>query len=593
MALSSTNMPDLRTRLTLDTSDFTTGLVHARGEARLFGREIGGVANHFSTAAVAMATFATVSLFTAGIIATAFMGSIAVLMTLGVVSAFQAESVQAAWSQTGEHLRKGMLESARAYIPVLERLAERTRTWFDSIQPSITAVFDRLAPLFEDLAVSFQDWFGDLVERMPSMVDNALAFLFEIGPAWDQMTDNMRVGWNDMYQAVIDFGPTILKDGLPPFGTFVGNLLSMLGSIVEAASQLSGPFFTALAVVSDELKLRFADLLVEITPELALFGGTLENLGLGLIALLDGIGPQLRDMIAELNHLGPFVEQLFAGLGPTLEGLLGVVVEVNQALMPLWESLAVFIPQLGLVLVAFGRVFAAFVGGFITGIEPIIGVLGDVTWSEALIMGLEAIIEPARRVGEIFGQITVFVMQAIGAVTDALAVIVGAVTGLTDTLGSLGQNAGRALVVGIIAGLGFMVSPLVGIVSGLVAAIAMFLPRSPAETGPLSGDGSPDQRGKKLGEMFAEGIASSTGLVQSAAQKLADSVGMPLMPTAPGATGLPTPPVVVGGGGGQTINVTVQGSVITERELQAVIQEAALRKESRNAGSTLATSVRI
>src|SRR5690606_30175418 len=111
------------------------------------------------------------------------------------------------------------------------------------------------------------------------------------------------------------------------------------------------------------------------------------------VALLDGIGPQLRDMIAELNHLGPFVEQMFSGLGPTLEGLLGVVVQVNQALMPLWESLATFIPQLGLVLVAFGRVFAAFVEGFVVGIEPIIGVMGDVTWSEALVAGLNAIIE--------------------------------------------------------------------------------------------------------------------------------------------------------------------------------------------------------
>jgi hypothetical protein len=592
VALSSTNMPDLRTRLTLDTSDFTTGLVHARGEARLFGREIGGVASHFSTAAVAMATFATVSLFTAGIIATAFMASIGVLMTLGVVSAFQAESVQAAWAQTGEHLRRGMLEAARAYIPVLERLAEKTRTWFDSVQPSITAVFDRLAPLFEDLSEDFLDWFGGLINRMPSMVDNAISFLFEIGPAWDAFTDNLGAGWDVLYDKIIQFGPTILKEGLPPLGEFLGNLLEMLGTVIEAASELSGPFFTALAVVTDELKIAWRDVIQTITPELSRFGASLEHLGLGLVHLLDGIGPKLRDMIAELNHLAPFVGEMFAALGPTLEGLLGVVVQVNQALMPLWEALATFIPQLGLVLVAFGRVFAAFIEGFIVGIEPLIGVLGDVTWSEALIAGLEAIIGPARVVGEVFGQITVFVMTAIGAVLNAVSAIVAGVTGLTDSLGSLGQNAGRALVVGIIAGIGFMFSPLVGIVSGLVAAVAMFLPRSPAETGPLSGDGSPDQRGKKLGEMFAEGIASSTGLVQGAAQKLAESVGMPLMPTAPGASGTPTPAVVSGGGPVQNFYVTVQGSVVTERELQAVIQEAALKKESRNAGSTLATSVR-
>src|SRR5690606_7008495 len=257
MPMGSTNMPDLRTRLTLDISGLTTGLAYARCEASMFGREISGVANHFTTAAVAMATFATVSLFTAGIIATAFMASIGVLMTLGVVSAFQAESVQNAWSKTGEHLRKGMLEAARAYVPVLERLAERTRTVFDQVQPAITQVFNRLAPLFEQLSNDFMDWFADLILRLPSMVDNAIAFLYEIGPAWDQMTDNMRVGWDRLYDAVIEFGPTILKDGLPPFGEFVGNLLSMLGTVVEAAASLSGPFFTALAVVSDSLRVAF------------------------------------------------------------------------------------------------------------------------------------------------------------------------------------------------------------------------------------------------------------------------------------------------------------------------------------------------
>jgi hypothetical protein len=365
----------------------------------------------------------------------------------------------------------------------------------------------------------------------------------------------------------------------------------MLGSIVEAAEQLSGPFFTALAVVSDELKLRFHDLIMEITPELALFGGTLENLGLGLVALLDGIGPQLSGMIAELNHLGPFVQDMFTGLGPVLEGMLGVVVETNQALMPLWESLSVFIPAFGTVLVAFGRVFASFVGGFIVGLEPLIGVLGDVTWAEVLVMGLEALIGPARMVGQVFGEITVFVLTAVGAVLNAVSAITGAITGLTDSFGDAGFNAGRALVVGIIAGLGFMVSPLVGVVAGIVAAVAMFLPRSPAETGPLSGDGSPDKRGMKLGEMFADGIAASSGLVTAAAQKLASSVAMPILPASPG-TGTPAPVMVGGGGSVTNYHVTVQGSVITERELQAIIQEAALKKEGRNAGSTLATSVR-
>src|SRR5690606_31090453 len=127
---------------------------------------------------------------------------------------------------------------------------------------------------------------------------------------------------------------------------------------------------------------------------------------------------------------------------------------------------------------------------------------------------------------------------------------------IVDRFGELGQNAGRALVVGIIAGLGFMVSPLVGVVSGLVAAVAAFLPNSPAKTGPLStAEGSPEDRGRTLGEMFADGIEASSGVVQAAAQSLAGSAVLPTLPTSPGATGAPMP--VVSGGGGSVQNITV------------------------------------
>lgn len=555
MALGSTNMPDLRTRLTLDISDFTTGLVHARGEARLFSREIEGVGGHFRAAGVAMATFATVSVFTAGIIGTAFMGAIGVLMTLGVVSAFQAESVQVAWTQTGEHLRQGMLAAARSYVPVLERLAAKTRTMFDEVQPAITAVFDRLAPIFEDLSVSFMGWFSDLILEMPSMVNSAIAFLQEIGPAWDAMTDNMRVGWNEMYAAVLEFGPTILLEGLPPFGIFVGSILSMLGSVVESAASLSGPFFTALAEVGTAAKFAFADVLSQITPELALFGATLSDLGLGLVDLLSGAGPGLSALIAELRNLGPIVADVFRGLEPSLGHLLGVTADMGAALMPVAAAFGQFLVQLGPVLVAFGHLAVAMASGFVEGIQPLLEAMGYSGWSDAMVDGIEAITPGMRELSKLFGEFVTIVVFGGGAILNAFSMIVGGLASMAGIFGSLGENAGRALVVGIIAGIGFMFSPLIGVVAGLIAAVSMFRGSSaPAPSPP------PPM--------------------------------LPPMPAAPGTPGSPAPMPTSGAASVTNVNVNVEGSVLSERELQTVVQDAALQQESRNAGSTFATSVR-
>lgn len=587
----TTNMPDMRTRLTLDIADFTRGLVSARAQASLFGSSVQTVTSNFAAAGIAMATFATLSLFTAGIVATAFMGSIAVLMTLGAVGASQAQSVKDAWTNTANVIQHGILQASRSYVPVLERLAGKTSAVFTQVQPALTQVFDRLAPLFEDISTEFLDWLGDLVNRMPTMVNAAIGFLFEIGPAWDEATDNMRAGWDRVYQAVLSFGPALLQNGLPPFGAFVGNVLALLAPVIEAASIFSGTFFSALNEVALAAGGLLSGVLVQITPGLDSVAVSLGGIGTGLGIMLSGIGGPLSMMLDDLSQLGAILSVTFAGLEPTLTGLLQSAAETGQALLPVISFLAGLAVQVGPVVVALSQMVSSMIQSFVTGLSPILGQLSP-DWANNLVMGIEAITPAMSQAAEIAGRFVAFLVQGAGMIIAALGSVADFVGGLTGIFHNTGFSAGTALVVGIIAGLGFMVSPLTGVVAGLVAAVAAFLPRSPAETGPLSGDGSPDQRGIKLGQMFADGIASTTDLVKSAAQKLV--TGVPGM-TSEGSSagGIAAVPVYSdGGGGAQTIIVNVQGSVITDRDLQDVIQTAALRRENRNGGSVLATSVR-
>lgn len=544
----STNMPDLRTRLTLDISDFTTGLVHARGEARLFGREVEGLGSHFKAAGIAMATLATISLFTAGIIASGFLVAIGTIMTLGVVSASQSVAVQASWQRTTKAITDGMLKAARSYVPVLIRLSDQTRQMFARVEPALTAVFDRLAPIFEDMAMNFLGFLEDTIMGLPASVDHVISFLQDVGPAWDQMTDNMRAGWNRVYDAVLEFGPTILKEGLPPFGIFVGGVLGMLSTIVEAGGQIAGPFFQMLGEVAVYADATFANLVGQIVGPLTLLGPTLSNLGRGLVDLIGGMGPGLVDLIIELTHLGPIVADLFRGLSPTLNHLLGVVADSGAVLMPVFEVIQRFLINLGPVLVAFGHMFVSVLGGFVEGLAPLLAAMGASDWSEAMIMGIEAITPGLTQLAFLFGSFVSIVVFGGGAILNAISSVVQVFASMTGIFGSLGENAGKALVVGIIGGILFMVSPLLGVLGGLLAAVAMFMPN------PFVGGGG--------------------------------TPGMPSMPPPAPASSFAS------NSSAQNITVNVHGSVLSERDLQTVVQDSALQSESRNGGSTIATSVR-
>lgn len=589
-----TNMPDLKTRLTLDISDFTRGLVSARSQASLFGREIDNVGSHFKTAGIAMATFATVSLFTAGIVATSFLASIGVLMTLGAVSAFQAQSVQDAWTKVGDVLTKGMADAARSYVPVLERLAQKTTDVFQAVQPALTQVFDRLAPLFEEISNSFLDWFGGLINRLPAMVNNAIAFLFTIGPAWDQATDNMRAGWESVMDAVLSFGPQLLTTGLPAFGSFVGGVLALLSPIIEAASQFAGPFFQMLTDVVTTGGTVISNLLSEVSGALTELNAGMTDLGQGILAMFMDVGLPFTDILHDLNSFGTLAGDTFAKLQPTFVGLMQSVANTAHEMLPVLSAISVFLIGLGPLAVAVADLVSSMLGGFIQGIQPLLDEMG-VDWSGDLVEGIRLITPAMTDLARVTGEFVTFLVHGLAGIMDVITPIAGMLADMTGLFGTAGQAAGTALVVGLIAGIGFMISPLMGVVFGLVAAISSFLPRSPAEQGPLSGDGSPDQRGYKLGSMFADGITASTDLVRNAAANLAGSVTLPTNSTQIGSPTMQSSPWAQVATAGQQVSnwvFNIAGSVLSEKDLVDIVQTAALQKESRNGGSVIATSVR-
>jgi len=120
--------------------------------------------------------------------------------------------------------------------------------------------------------------------------------------------------------------------------------------------------------------------------------------------------------------------------------------------------------------------------------------------------------------------------DAVRAVEDATGTLTGFVNSIPGrilrglgNLGSLLFSAGENLIMGLVHGIESMAMAPVNAMSSIVSDVRSLLPFSPAKKGPLSGSGSPDIAGRKIGQMLAAGIGSSSPAVAAAARRMAGS----------------------------------------------------------------------
>jgi hypothetical protein len=142
------------------------------------------------------------------------------------------------------------------------------------------------------------------------------------------------------------------------------------------------------------------------------------------------------------------------------------------------------------------------------------------------------------------------------------------------------------VIQGLINGISSMVGSVGGTIGSIASTIRSYLPFSPAKTGPLSGSGNPELAGTKIGSMVADGITGSVGRVHRASNRLAGAATLALTGTSlgvPAVGGLALAGVGgAAGGAPMVVNITVHGSVLTERDLRDVVQKEFLRLGARN-----------
>jgi TP901 family phage tail tape measure protein len=164
-------------------------------------------------------------------------------------------------------------------------------------------------------------------------------------------------------------------------------------------------------------------------------------------------------------------------------------------------------------------------------------------------------------------------------VSQGLGDIVHLIVSVASGFGTLLYDAGANIIKGLINGVKSMAGGIKNAIGDVAHTIRSFLPFSPAKQGPLSGSGSPDIAGRKIGEMVASGISGSVAGVSRATRGLAGAASLAL--GGQGLSGLALTASAAAGSGsaGEYPPIIVQ---VDGRQLFKILQVQALQNGRRN-----------
>lgn len=440
-----------------------------------------------------------------------------------------------------------------AFQEAIGALAETMAVVGDTVAPLLISALEAIAPIFTALA--------EPVQLLVTSLGDALAPIIEaLGPVLLSVAEALG--------SII----TAISPLLPVVGQLIAMLGPSLTPIFEFLTQQFQLFAPAILEVASVLQ-------TALQPILAALPQVIEPILQAFLRLIQAALPVLLELLIELSptlvQLTVLLADLLLVLTPLIVAVLDVATGILTFLMPAISGVIGVIGGLA-------RVLGNLVSGVIRGVVmPVIRALtgllrGDFTGAfnaarnlvsrvlnaiEGFFRDMASVVNTSLRnvvdfVGDRVGDIVEFFRNMPGRVTSALSnlgsrlfsTVRDAVQRAVDTarnridriveivrnlperaanaLGDLSNelyDAGRDLIQGFIDGilsLGDAVSDAVG---GLVDSATGWLPGSPAERGPLSGQGYVLLRGQRFTEDFARGIEEPQRMVEDASRRIASS----------------------------------------------------------------------
>ena len=322
--------------------------------------------------------------------------------------------------------------------------------------------------------------------------------------------------------ALVDFVGGKILPGLMKFGEKAGPIFQQgIGKITEwldknqdkvqewsnkiqQIADTIGQIFNAAITAASGFWNLFGDTILNhisivIDTVLGILGGLFKTL-LGIWNIFAGI------FTGDWSRVWTGIKQVFSGAWQAIWSILkGVLRLALNQIKLIWTKL---IP--GVLKWAWGKLVAL------------------VKWgAKKVIQNISWLAKIPSMVGGWFGRMAAKAIQKALGLARWMKSLPGRIKRGLGNLKGLLVDAGKNVIRGLIRGIQTMTGPVGRAISGIVQKIRDHLPFSPAKEGPLSGSGSPEIAGRKIGSMVAAGIRGSRGDVAGAMDGLSAVASAP------------------------------------------------------------------
>jgi phage-related protein len=472
----------------------------------------------------------------------------------------------------GETVAPLLLSALEALAPVFPILAGPIQNLVSTLGDALTPIIEAIAPLL----ITVAEGIGSLADAIAPVLPIVGDLIAQLGPILQPILDFLVQQMQTFAPAVLQVAEvlgTALQPILAALPQVIEPILQAFLRLIQAALPVLLELLIELSPTLVELTVLLADLLIELTPLIVAVLDLATN-------ILNFLMPAISGAIRIIGGFARVLSRLVSGV------IRGVVMPIVRALTSLinGDFLRAFSSArevVSRVLSAIGSFFRNMASTANTALRNTVDFVRDRVsdivnfFQDMPGRVVSALSNLGSRLRE---TVRNAVQRAVDATTDRIDRIVDIIDGLPqrakDALGDLGRtlyNAGRDLVQGFIDGIGSLVQEVEDTIGGLIDSATGWLPGSPAEKGPLSGQGYVLLRGQRFTEDFARGIEEPQRMVENASRRLAssslagfDELGRPNLPLALTPTAGTTRPAPVQP---MTINFTNRGVIGSRAEV--------------------------
>ncbi|QDP44612.1 tape measure protein [Mycobacterium phage NothingSpecial] len=435
-------------------------------------------------------------------------------------------------------------------LAAIQNILDKTGEFFTNLSPVIatgTTAFLNLANAgansFGLLLAPLQEFangFNDMVNRVTSngVFEGAMQGLSQtLGSLLNLFTRLMESGLEAMGQLGGPLSNLVngLGDAFIALMPALTSVSSLIGNVLGEALRQLAPIFTALTpaftTLADSIGTLLTGALQAVGPLLTQIAGFL---GGAIKTALDAIAPQLpviTNAFMTLSNtlvtgLAPYLPQLSEAFGQILGAVVGLIPTLVDALIPAFEQLLPSIMKLVPSIVSLVQSAATVMPTLVPIVEIVIKLAAAVVQAGAsiasfLISGLSKLVAILADVQAAIAEWIASWANGVQQVSEYVGQLPGKIKGWFDDAGSWLIEAGKNVVMGLINGIGSMISSAVNkakeLASSVKNAVTSFLGiHSPSKVF--------EQIGIFTGQGFQIGLEKGFAPALDQARGLADQV---------------------------------------------------------------------